>query len=375
MDDKPKKRTWASYALAAAYIAVVLLVLYYSPIYQYVILKQQMDELLLIVEPNEQEQKELELLLRNDDLMIEDRLLIIDRFLELMDEMEMTAVPAGLIYVIENEAFDDALRKEALAAAAKPIIVTRDAYRTDRRVFVKFMNRSGRLNNHRIETGVQYPRGGSSGSGRNQHFGGGGMTANWDVGDTYAPPYEPGIYDESMTQTVKFYEGAASTRINPDDETPLFEIEQEISFKINIKPPDEADQLTAVMNEELDQKVYEAYTADPSSGAKFVGRSNNVNLQVHSKNLPFSVAFEIIFIDQNGVEHPTTSSINNFVNPDAASSSHGWSTRLSVPSITQPGTYSGKLIFRASEEAAFGNPQIMEYWGGEFELPFRFTRP
>ncbi|MDP8243396.1 MAG: hypothetical protein P9L94_04885 [Candidatus Hinthialibacter antarcticus] len=370
-----KKRSVLSYALAAFYVVIVLVVFYYSPIYQYVILKQQMDELLLLQNPSDDEQKQLEQLLRNDNLIMEDRLLIVDRLLELLVEMNMASVPDALIYVVENEEFDDEVRKTVLAETAKPIIVTRDAYRTDRRVYVKFVNRSGRLNNHRVETSVKYPRGGSTGSGRNQHFGGGSSTTSWQINGEHAPPYEPGIYDESVTHTVKFYKGASSTRINPDDETPLFEIEQEILFKIQIKNPEEADQVIAVTGADLDEKMKAAYTEGPQSGAKFLGRSNYDELQIHSINLPFSVAFEFVFVDQDGVEHSMKTSINNFVNPDAASTSHGWNTSFAVPSITQPGTYTGKLIFRASEEVAFGNPQITEYWGGEFDVPFTFTLP
>ncbi len=376
MGAQPQKRTWVSYALAGLYIAVMLAVLYYSPFYQYLVLKQQIDELLLIAEPNDQELNELEMLLRNDNLMIEDHLLIIDRFIELMDEMEMTAVPEALIYVIENDEIDDDVRKRVLAEAAKPIIVTRDAYRTDRRVIVKFVNRSGRLNNHRVETSVKSPRNGSSGSWRNQHFGGGSSTTNWEAGDTYAPPYQPGAYKESVTHVVRLFKGATSTRINPDDEVPLFEIEQEIPFTIKIKPPEEADQLTTVSNDELDQKVYEAYTKDPSSGVMFKQhRTKYHSLDVNSKNLPVSVAFEFIFVDQDGIEHPTSASINLYIDIEKGPSGHGWNTGFKIPSITAPGTYSGKLIFRASEEAAFGNPQIIEYWGGEFDLPFSFTLP
>ncbi|MBZ0258022.1 hypothetical protein K8I31_18295 [bacterium] len=373
MNTQKKKRSVLSYALWALYAAIVLVVFYYSPFFQYVLLKQQVDELLLVQDPTDDELKQLDQLVRNDDLMMEDKEAIVDRLLEWMGIQQSANVYDALIYILENDEFDDELREKVLAAAARPRIITRDAYRTDRRVYVKFANHSGRLNNHRIETGVKYPRGGSSGSWRNQHFGGGSSTTNWEIGDAYSPPYEPGIYDATATQTVRMYEGATSTRINPDDEVPLFEIEQELSFKIQIKPPDEADQVVAVTGAELDKKVIAAYTEDPQSGVTFKRWSSYDGLDVDSRNLPFSVAFEFVFVDQNGVEHPARSSINNYVDPDAGPSGHGWNTGFDVPSMTEPGTYSGTLIFRASDEVAFTNPEIIEYWGGEFEVPFTFS--
>lgn len=281
----------------------------------------------------------------------------------------------GIVFNLEHEHLSIEEKKELLAAFMPIRIVKRAQYRADRPVRVDLKAAPlSTFESHRMEWRISTSRydGTSWSSPRIPHSYSGGMHNTWDLplSENQQWIHDPGLYQESITLHFDIYEGIIPPGPN---ETPVLSVEKTYPFTILVVRPDEFIPLIPVSDPELDQQVIDSldnvsltvnafHKLKAHNGKTF---QTNLKPSILFTDRPATCSFEMIFKDQRGGNYP----LDNSYNIVDSAGMVGWGY---IRSITQVGTYSGEMIFRASEGVAYQDPRVDVYWDGELRFPVEF---